>query len=244
MVVNSKFQNFLHKPILGHRFNVIEYVLKYPQADNLIEVKDEDGNTPLALLSVCSCGPLKRVAMQGLMWKHLVFNKQHQTPFAMIFQNRKWAFSKYFLGWKLVRNGGKIGCQSDLTESRKERNSDVPTEKDIHFMVETSRTNIIAASLIFTVTFTAGLTVPGGYNSNLGKTQGTPLLLHSSPFNLFLIFDFLAFILSIMSILLYIVMVAKASSIKNYKSVPGYFACSRAMVMYAVLTAVTAFTWG
>ncbi|XP_019183715.1 PREDICTED: protein ACCELERATED CELL DEATH 6-like [Ipomoea nil] len=244
MMLNSKSQNVLHEAVLGHRLNVIEYVLKYSQTDSLIEGKDQDGNTPLALLSVSSCNPLKRVAMQGVMWKHLVFNKQHQTPFAMASQNSKWAFSKYYLGWKLVRSGGKIGCQSGLTENKTLRKECVITEKDIHFMVETNRTNIVAASLIFTVTFTAGLTVPGGYNSNHGKTQGTPLLLHDFGFQMFVIYDSLAFIFSILSILLHLTMVAKASSIQNYKSATRCFMCCRLMIMLAVTAVVAAFIYG
>ncbi|XP_031104266.1 serine/threonine-protein phosphatase 6 regulatory ankyrin repeat subunit A-like [Ipomoea triloba] len=244
MVLNSKSQNILHEAILGHRLNVIEYVLKYSQADNLIEGKDENGNTPLALLSICSCNPLKRVAMQGVMWKHLVFNKQHQTPFVMASQNRKWAFSKYFFGWKLLRRGGKIGCQSGLTENKIERKECVGTEKDIDFMVETGRTNIIAASLILTTTFTAGLTAPGGYNSSTGKTQGTSILLHCFYFQTFVIFDFIAFSCSIMSIFLHIMMIAEASSTKNFKFVKKYFALSQFLVVYAALFAIGAFMFG
>ncbi|XP_019183737.1 PREDICTED: receptor-interacting serine/threonine-protein kinase 4-like [Ipomoea nil] len=230
MMVNSKCQNVLHQAVLEHRLNVIKYVLKHPQADNLIEEKDEDGNTPFDLLSVSSCNPLKRVAMQGLMWKHLVFNKQQQTSFAMTaLENRKWAFSKYFLGWKLVRKGGKTGGggRGDLTEKPKDDDErkikDAKEAKDITLMLETSKANIIVATLLLTVTFAAGFAVPGGFDSNSGKTQGMPILAQNTAFKIFVVANAFAFIFSILSLWLHNAIVAEAHHLPQTTSLSSNF---------------------
>nr|GMD42025.1 protein ACCELERATED CELL DEATH 6-like [Ipomoea batatas] len=175
------------------------------------------------------------VAMEFLILKHLAF-----TPL----ENIKWAFSKHLLGWKVIGKGGKIGSRGDLQEKPKEKKDDANIEKDIGFMVETSRTNITVTSLILTMTFTIGLTVPGGYNSNVGRRQGTPLLLHRFQFQAFVMYDLMAFLLSILSIFFHIVMVAEASSTKNYEVIKKYFEWNTRTTLTAALTAVAAFCSG
>nr|GMD40361.1 protein ACCELERATED CELL DEATH 6-like [Ipomoea batatas] len=187
------------------------------------------------LLSYFSWNPLIGVAMEFLILKHLAF-----TPL----ENIKWAFSKHLLGWKVIGKGGKIGSRGDLPEKPKEKKDDANIEKDIGFMVETSRTNITVTSLILTMTFTIGLTVPGGYNSNVGRRQGTPLLLHRFQFQAFVMYDLMAFLLSILSIFFHIVMVAEASSTKNYEVIKKYFEWNTRTTLTAALTAVAAFCSG
>ncbi|PON65423.1 Transmembrane protein [Parasponia andersonii] len=62
----------------------------------------------------------------------------------------------------------------------------------------------LIATIIATVTFGAAFQVPGGYESG-GPFQGLPVLRHRTLFNLFLIFDALAFGLSSSSIFLHFV---------------------------------------
>ncbi|XP_028116834.1 protein ACCELERATED CELL DEATH 6-like [Camellia sinensis] len=64
-------------------------------------------------------------------------------------------------------------------------------------------THLIVAILIATVTFAAGFTMPGGYNSNDGPNQGMAILTREAAFKAFVIIDYMAMILSTCAILVY-----------------------------------------
>ncbi|XP_019183736.1 PREDICTED: ankyrin repeat-containing protein ITN1-like [Ipomoea nil] len=226
MMVNSKCQNVLHKTVLEHKLNVVKYVLKHPQANSLIEGKDEDGNTPFDLLSVSSCNPLKRFAMQCLMWKQL--------------------------GWKLVRKGGKTGgrgrgylTEKPKVDDEKKIKDAEEAKEDIKLMLETSKANIIVSTLLLTVTFAAGFAVPGGFDSNSGKTQGMPILAQNTAFKIFVIANAISFIFSISSIWNHNMLVAEASSsAPNYITVKELYGLSGCMIYGATLAAIMAFCSG
>ncbi|ESR33368.1 hypothetical protein CICLE_v10006866mg [Citrus x clementina] len=64
--------------------------------------------------------------------------------------------------------------------------------------------HLVVAALIATVTFTTGITVPGGYINEIGSDQGAAVLTKSSDFQAFVIFDSLAMILSTSAIFIHI----------------------------------------
>jgi hypothetical protein len=66
-----------------------------------------------------------------------------------------------------------------------------------------SQTNLLIATLIATVTFTAAFTVPGGYHQNQGEDEGLAVFGKRASFRAFLIANTLAFGLSITSILVH-----------------------------------------
>ena len=63
-------------------------------------------------------------------------------------------------------------------------------------------TNLLVATIIATVTFTAAFTVPGGYESG-GDNQGLAILSKQAAFKVFVIANALAFGFSTASILVY-----------------------------------------
>ncbi|XP_017614006.2 uncharacterized protein LOC108459159 [Gossypium arboreum] len=64
--------------------------------------------------------------------------------------------------------------------------------------------HLIVAGLIATVTFAAAITVPGGFKSERGSEEGTPLLIHEATFKVFIISNALAFILSLSTLSVYL----------------------------------------
>ncbi|GMP56148.1 hypothetical protein CsSME_00020733 [Camellia sinensis var. sinensis] len=64
-------------------------------------------------------------------------------------------------------------------------------------------THLIVATLIATVTFAAGFTMPGGYNSNDGPNQGMAILTREAAFKAFVVTDSMAMILSTCAVLVY-----------------------------------------
>ncbi|CAL5416317.1 unnamed protein product [Camellia sinensis] len=67
-----------------------------------------------------------------------------------------------------------------------------------------SNTHMVVATLIATITFAAGFTMSGGYNSNEGSNQGMPLLLREAAFKVFIITNTIAVICSTSSAFLYV----------------------------------------
>ncbi|KAF2320686.1 hypothetical protein GH714_030006 [Hevea brasiliensis] len=65
-----------------------------------------------------------------------------------------------------------------------------------------SESHQIVATLIATVTFAAGFTLPGGYNGQDGPDEGTAILTRKSAFKTFLVTDTLALALSISAVLI------------------------------------------
>ncbi|TYJ40977.1 hypothetical protein E1A91_A04G179500v1 [Gossypium mustelinum] len=64
--------------------------------------------------------------------------------------------------------------------------------------------HLIVAGLIATVTFAAAITDPGGFKSERGSEEGTPLLIHEATFKVFIISNALAFILSLSTLSVYL----------------------------------------
>lgn len=62
---------------------------------------------------------------------------------------------------------------------------------------------MIVAALVATVTFTAGFTIPGGFNGNEGPNQGLAILTRKDAFKAFMVTDAIAFLLSASLLVIY-----------------------------------------
>ncbi|XP_022142959.1 protein ACCELERATED CELL DEATH 6-like [Momordica charantia] len=61
--------------------------------------------------------------------------------------------------------------------------------------------NLVVGALVATVTFTAGLTVPGGFMSNGSEDQGLAVLTNKAAFQAFTVFNTLAFVCSVFPVI-------------------------------------------
>ena len=94
----------------------------------------------------------------------------------------------------------QMGIQKLEPEERSEDKKMSTSELD--YMNQEKETNLLIATLIATVTFTAGFTVPGGFKSG-GVDEGMAALSKRTAFLLFLIANTLAFGLSIATVIIY-----------------------------------------
>ncbi|XP_019183721.1 PREDICTED: protein ACCELERATED CELL DEATH 6-like [Ipomoea nil] len=100
---------------------------------------------------------------------------------------------------------GRYGQRIDLTKTWRKKISTTKKDVDINDMVDnlvrSSETNIIVATLIATITFAAGFTVPGGYNSNVDSEEaGKAILIRNAAFKAFVVSDVVAFICSMLAV--------------------------------------------
>ncbi|KAI3411294.1 ANK_REP_REGION domain-containing protein, partial [Psidium guajava] len=102
-----------------------------------------------------------------------------------------------------------------------------------------SGTHLLVAALIATVTFTAGLTVPGGYKDR-GKDEGTATLESKAAFRIFLIADALAFYCSTLSVFLHFLTCAE----HNFHLLLRFTKFAAVLTYISILSLITAFTSG
>ncbi|CAL5337542.1 unnamed protein product [Camellia sinensis] len=149
--------------------------------ENEKKMKDVDGNTPLHLIATGS-------------WTPLDISTYSETA----------AVQKE----ELEAAGATLGLRNVISKDNEvlanEKKERAKFKKSIPIDVrKAGDTHLIVAILIATVTFAAGFTMPGGYNSNDGPNQGMAILTREAAFKAFVVIDSMAMILSTCAILVY-----------------------------------------
>ncbi|XP_027098018.1 protein ACCELERATED CELL DEATH 6-like [Coffea arabica] len=204
----NKQQNILHLAVKYEQRDVLEFVLYYPWASELINQKDKNGNTPLHLY----------VATKNLDGNSLVnhrcvdinsFDNWNSTPLDRLVPEDELSGRQILIRDELRRAGGSPGYRNLATVKKNLRSlkTDEPEK-----LGRLAGTYLIVATLIATVTFAAGFTVPGGYNSSGGPNQGMAVLGKKAAFITFVISDSLALVISVFAVarLLQFVWIKKA----------------------------------
>ncbi|XAR49031.1 hypothetical protein NMG60_11032053 [Bertholletia excelsa] len=189
----------------------------------LINEKDIDGNTPLHLL--CAFNMDVPQLINDCRTDKIAFNKLNLTPLdiepRMILAYAGFGSKKESIRSQLERAGAKKSWRNIITDDQKSRkrwNEDhvqrllQPTwtdtlneRKELMEKYNSMHTShVIVASLIATVAFAAGFTIPGGYNGNEGPEQGMAILARKAAFKAFLIADTVALMSSTSALFLYI----------------------------------------
>ena len=127
-----------------------------------------------------------------------------------------------------------------VSESKKEISDNSISESER--LKYASETNLLVATIIATVTFTAAFTVPGGYESG-GANSGLALLRKRAAFKAFLIADAFAFSFSTASILVYLysanINMALSSSDRKRK-----IELALMLSLYSIIALLIAFMFG
>ncbi|KAL6222381.1 hypothetical protein ACLB2K_005773 [Fragaria x ananassa] len=208
-LVDKKSRNFLHCGILANEENsVVDFVLQDPWLSNiLLNGKDDDGDTPLHYLASSHlrvfCGALPTDARVDKM----AFNKTNQNAFDILLQIKEDSFyttTQDHLKDKLKRNGVIPGCRyvRDKEEVPVENKEKEKSSADKYSKLKD--THLVVATLIATVSFAAGFTMPGGYQSDKGSDQGFAILARSAAFQAFVLTNTIAMTLSSCSVILHL----------------------------------------
>ncbi|XP_024924597.2 protein ACCELERATED CELL DEATH 6-like [Ziziphus jujuba] len=164
----------------------------------------------------------------------MAFNKQNQNALDLASTSKAIALRKNSFEKRLQNHDLRLGIRINTRSNNEEENS------TLHEPDEMQNTNLIVAVLIATVTFTAGFTVPGGFFSEKGPLQGTPILGKSPAFKTFIIMDTLAMVLSSSAVFIHIFMRFTPKVSRLF----GYFFTAFVLTTLAMVAMVVAFVTG
>ncbi|KAA8524428.1 hypothetical protein F0562_010848 [Nyssa sinensis] len=214
-LLNKEGQNILHVAAERGKANVVRYILQMPECESLINERDTDGNTPLHLASreaqprvVSILAWDGRVELgvlngEGLMALDVVCLYVYREP--SFKQRLTWLVLRYvgapqsrrYVRYvRVPQYRRKQIFNEEEGENRKLSLRDQP-ELLLDNYKDRVNTLLLVATLVVTITFAAGFTMPGGYN-NSDPNQGMASLVHESSFNVFLISNTIALYSSIL----------------------------------------------
>lgn len=185
---------------------MVSYVLKkYGELQKLINQKEKDGNTPLHLATKSHHPNV----VSTLTWNKRInlnlINNENLTA-RDIASNNVLASFRGILTWTALKSAG-----AQTSRESQQRNKDGVTDENFkdrdsmpHFIkISKDRANTLSlvATIIVTVTFTAGFTMPGGYN-NSDPNQGMSTFLKKDTFHIFVICNAMAMYISILSVII------------------------------------------
>ncbi|KAL3714931.1 hypothetical protein ACJRO7_006782 [Eucalyptus globulus] len=199
-IENKKRQDILHVAAKGGKDRAVDGVLeKYSEPDTiekLVNAKDVDGNTPLHLASMhnhCevmrSLTKVKRIDLE--LW-----NNDGLTALDVAMESRSLStkFPALLVRAILIVAGARRTADRDPREQPSGASKSSPTE----WIKEQVNTLLLVATLVASVTFTAGITLPGGYNASSDPHPGAATMLYHGAFRVFVIANMFAMYNSIL----------------------------------------------
>ncbi|KAI7979509.1 Ankyrin repeat-containing protein [Camellia lanceoleosa] len=146
----------------------------------------------------------------------------------------------------LEKAGATLGLRNVISKDNEflanKKKEQAEFEKPIpHFdMRKEGDTLLLVATLVATVTFAAGFTMPGGYNSNDGPNQGMAVLTREAAFKAFVVTDSIAMIFSTCAVLIHFLL----ADYEDQTKLPHPYEVATYLLMIATGAMVLAFITG
>ncbi|KAH7858789.1 hypothetical protein Vadar_028071 [Vaccinium darrowii] len=202
-MVNSNGKNILHIAVNREAECVVDYIIQTEWLESLMNQKDVDGNTPLHLLAFSEMKDKYEVINHRRANMYAV-NNQNKTPAEVAMSIKENNRSSWFSKAHGRRNVGsneeqkvKMTKDSHMERERKE-------SKEVKAGNITSQSHMLVATLIASITFTAGFAVPGSYDVTQGTEEGMAVLVREAGFKAFVLANTVAVMCSTSSVLCYV----------------------------------------
>lgn len=222
-LLNSRGQSILHVAAESGQAEVVNYILRR-DLENLINMQDIDGNTALHLGAM---GKHPKV-VYVLTWDDRVrLNLQNKDGFTALDLAEHYGDVPSFrerLSWLALRYAGvpRAPLSIDTQTVELDTTTNIPNNYNIngefsyngyiqavkmHNPLKVGKnkykdrlnTLLMVSTLVATVTFASGFTVPGGYNND-NPDQGMATLAHKCAFQVFIISNTIAMYSSILAV--------------------------------------------
>ncbi|PIA32239.1 hypothetical protein AQUCO_04500085v1 [Aquilegia coerulea] len=172
-LVDNDLQNCLHLAVKFERVNVVTHLLGIPTiADEVLNGQDNHGNTPLHIAALAENARIALLFLYNTKVDKTIMNMQGLRAIDMI----HFDYDK--------RRAGVYGLTDRVGEK------EIKDQTDFDLLV---------GALIATVSFTAGITVPGGCTSD-GPYKGTAILAKKVSIKIFSISNTIALLLSLYAV--------------------------------------------
>lgn len=210
-VVDERGWNVLHF-VVNSSSNIwadyrAKYLLKKSSLSNLLNEKDDHGNTPFHHHSE-SLHYIKDVMCHSRVDK-MAFNKSNLNAYDVALTSDKLSDKKFMqITRAFIVNGLRSELQRPLEDDILSKRKDYvdglgrlkawKSRRDRFFssMKEASHYHLVVDTLIATVAFTAGITMPGGFRDHDGPHPGSAVLTGNAAFKAFVIANTIAMVQS------------------------------------------------
>ncbi|OMO67195.1 hypothetical protein COLO4_30202 [Corchorus olitorius] len=198
-LLNRQGQNILHLAAKRRRIHLVNYILQVPTLQNLINERDENGNSPLLLATIYQ----RPMVVSALTWDPRVnlqlVNKDGLTAMDIAQEHNTdaqlMASFPQRLTWLALRLTCAERSQPTALTNRRQNSVKGGCSKLENYK-ENVNVVLLVSILIATVTFSAGFTIPGGEN-NSSPNQGAAIMLRERMFHVFVICNTIAMYSSI-----------------------------------------------
>ncbi|KAL2927623.1 Protein ACCELERATED CELL DEATH 6 [Bienertia sinuspersici] len=173
-LLNKKGQSILHLAAKNGKSQLVSHLIRMPELKRLINLKDEDGNTPLHLATRGLHPRVVYILTREKRCNTKLQNKRGLTALD-IFEVHVDSFPTFEarLTWMALRYVDAPRSSQSIRKSYYKQidkvgkqNKKANSVKELDGFRKRVDTHMLVATLVATVTFAAGFTLPGGYNQS------------------------------------------------------------------------------
>ncbi|KAK7846681.1 ankyrin repeat-containing protein [Quercus suber] len=204
--LDPKGQTALHVAAESGEKEAVEFFLKRPEFESLINEQDKEGNTPMHLAAINGHIEIAYLLRRGTGVDLNATNGGPSLQWTMLCTNEVKRFQPTIQLWtegaRLSLRRARLQMVIQKLDPKEESEDNKISTSELDYINQQKQTGLVVATLIATVTFTAGFTVPGGFKSE-GVDEGMAALSKRNAFRVFLMANTLAFGLSITSVFMH-----------------------------------------
>ncbi|XP_038877632.1 ankyrin repeat-containing protein At5g02620-like [Benincasa hispida] len=254
-LVDNKGRTALHAAVLGDQRKVVRLILGRAMQGRVMNKADGDGNMALHLAAFHEFYDIIEILATDVNVDLNAKNKEFLTALDFFNKHDQEGLRAAIIRNLLEGRTGPMTMQHLAEEKIKKMNQEIKIMDDHDNSNEVGKTdgkmkkgssyntekqkalevNLLVATLVATVTFAAGFTMPGGYFENIGLS----ILSDKGGFRVFVIFNTIAFCCSVFAVLLHF-----HTSITDHYQRVRYMGIAGSFTSIAIVAMVIAFASG